>query len=327
VESEVAGKAGVAGKVCAILIGTFVEGEVPCRVGIGHSGFFLLQLPQEIADDPFGLQLFGLPELAEFLPGGFAAGEVFFSLPERDFAELEQVVAFLDPIGHEFPFFEELFALLLQTGPELFDFPALSEEGFLAFVIELGDASARLVDPFPRSGFTDGLRQLGGRFLDGDAHFQQLAMRPFEFQSEFFEPEVAGFEVLGVGGEHLVLALEFGLSEFVFACETALFQIKPFLYFVTVVEKGLAGLVERIPGPVEALFPLFEEFAETEHLVFLQFELLAFTEIAIRKSLLRDQEFALVLLHVVSHLVEMVELEADAVFEELAFLLQFFFKA
>lgn len=280
-------------------------------------------MTEEVADDAFGLEFFGLPEFAEFLPGRFAGGEFFFAFAQGDFAELEEVVAFLDPIGHEFAFAEELFALLLEAFAELIDFAALEEEGFLAVVVELGDFASGVVDAFACPGFAEGLGELGGRFLDGDAHFEQLAVGGFEFEAEFVESLVAGIEIFRMGGEHLVLALQFGLTEFVIADERAFLEFESSLDFGAVIDEGGASFVERIPGAIEAAFSFLEEFAEVEHLGTAEFELPAIPFVAIEESLLRNEEFALLFLHFAAHFVEVFELEADAIFEELAFLTEF----
>lgn len=126
------------------------------------AGRFAFQLSKQIPDDPFGLKLLGLPEFPKPLPGAFAGVQVFFSLPERDFPEFEEIVSFLDPFGHHFSFAKKFLTLLCQAESHLLDLSPLAQQRILALLIELGNSSPSLFDPLLGTGFTNGLGELSG---------------------------------------------------------------------------------------------------------------------------------------------------------------------
>ena len=114
------------------------------------------------------------------------------------------------PFGERVTIGVKLLTLLDQTLLRLIDFQPLLDQGIPRETVVLGENLAGFLHAGLRHIGTDTLCKPAVGFFHGDAGFQGLAVRLFEFRAQLVEPVPAGLEVFRMQSHQILLPPEVG---------------------------------------------------------------------------------------------------------------------
>src|SRR5262245_4965366 len=176
----------------------------------------LAELAEQVADDRFGLELFGRPPLGGGPPRCFTGLDRLALVAQLLFARRNLFALPIHPLREQLPFGAKFFALLVHAQLSLLEFLALLNQRFARVAVILGEDGAGFVDAAFRNFGARRLRELRRGLFDRQSQFQSVPVGLFELGPQAIETLPPRFQVFGVQSEHVLLAAEIGLLRIAF---------------------------------------------------------------------------------------------------------------
>ncbi len=285
----------------------------------------LAQLPEQIANDRFGLKLVARPAFFSRAPCLLAGVERGAFLHKFGVALSQPEFLLCQPVGQAASLGVQFLALFLLAGVQRFQFMPLLQQGVSRVPVMLGQDIAGFFNALSRSFGTVGMRNLRESLFHRQPHFERLAVRFLQLPAQPVQTDSTGFEVVGVQTEHVLLSADVGALRLTLLFPRGLLSAQIFTFSPQAFLLRPPRFEQRLAFAIDRLFALFEQVHGAGQLPIAQQLLGGQILKPAFLDLLLAPKCRLICFEVVAQSLQMILLESHAVFKQRALLAKFTF--